>query len=835
MSETKEFNIEFLDLNRHRFKYGFLSGHKDENQRAIRIYIAFRAMLLIDQLHDFLQKGEDRNKLFEKNKKDDTSVTPDEYAASKNVNEERQKNLYNNMVSSMFKGIDEFMTKVLKTPTKMIDMETKNNTEDTVYSLYFMQEINFFSLFIRYFDVNERTYIATDKIGILTGEHKYKIVDEILYRIFDNKVINIEDLYIQNNVVYDCSNNFNFIENLTKENYNKRYSTAATTDKMSITVDADKSKYGTSEIAKQACIKRTKNVEYIKTNGTLYDAASATSTTESILNLIKMGTDKIKSKYSDLDQNIEKNMKNIYKNVRYNVKLLGEDIVSFSYDYTSPTDDSFANSFVDLVKFFEFKKNITKTELENEIKNLYETKTNLVDNLVQYTKVIDTNVRNFIKSYKFGEDENDEPKYLFDGKTLNLELFMSLPPYNINKFIFRKLETFTKDTFVTVFSGLYMLYHNNSNKITLKAFMEEIFPGYRPKIVLNIYKFFELRNPTNYNILNKTLFNTIKTGTIPIYVKETFDSIDENEITEFFKFVEDRIFNFASKTKNIKNRIELQNDINANSEAKVLLSNKYICTNTKNYKLLFECAQRLNKYIIDNFKSSGENVIDQVFKINERQFNQENSSVGDITEYIVKNYKDKDLFKTERDILYFMAHKTLGDFGQVVAFYTVDNLNTANQTASFGSKRGITETNSGKNDGRKRQRTPINKEQLEMIKKELEGYKYPLIKETASHVTGSYNKMLERGAIVPTNKLKFFVTFDRVCARISSLFNHGTVFENAGFTLSPMELFDTVSIGHSAIDLVEAGLLVDLSNQIVTLDKMDISAANTLIGLSSGN
>lgn len=308
MSGTEEYNIEFLDLNRHRFKYGFLGGH-DETQRSIRIYIAFRAMLLIDQLHDFLQQGEDRNKLFiavSKSKKDDSQDEKDEKKESKNTNKERQQNLYHNMVVSMFKGIDEFMTKVLDKNTKMIDMEKQGKKEDIVYSQFFMEEINFFRLFLNYFSV-DKNYIPAEKPSILVSENKYKIVDEILYNILGNKAINIEDLYIKNNVVYDCTNNFSFIEGLTTLNYNKRYSPdAARTVKMSITVDADKSKYGTSEIAKQGCASN-RYIEYIKTNGTLFDSASATSTTETILDLIKSGTKKIKSKYDGLKQNIKNN------------------------------------------------------------------------------------------------------------------------------------------------------------------------------------------------------------------------------------------------------------------------------------------------------------------------------------------------------------------------------------------------------------------------------------------------------------------------------------------------------------------------------------------------
>lgn len=676
--------IDILDLNRQNFDYGYFSFF-DNCQRYIRLYTAFRALFVIDQLHDFLE-FEDRNKLFKKRDKDD-----------KTSNTQRQIDIYTNIVTNFIDGMKDcvkhFNERFNCNSNSIQQIIQTDNIK--INSVFFgTDDLNFFQLIFKYFSISEKTFavdIPENKLPIiLKGQNKYIILDEILLRIFSIQHVNLDNLFESNNTPYNCSENIQYVKKITNINYNNRYypdQTKIDDESIIISVDADKSKYGISELTRQACSLNGKTINFIKTIATKFDSAS-TSTTESLLRLIDNRNKKQQFRIGDNINMLDLTTVND-RSVRYIIELDGYRLIDFIYTLMHPTD-------IDIP--FEFINYVDKPYSIENFKEIH-IKLNINKKLDYIDKIFER-VKKFVKEYTFP----DETKIYNEDGSLLINKFLEQPPYNVVGFGPKvKKSSFSPLELHTLFTGLNAIYVTIKDKITLEEFCEQIFPGYMKIVKLDIEKFFEVYKPTQYT----------------------------------------------------------------------------------------------NKDYLD--------------------FNQTNSSVASITSNIMLNFNDDEL-KVSKIIPYIFAHKTLGDFGQIVSFYATNNIIFKPKQMEFGSidtkpKGTIVKTRSV------RDKILKTKEQKKQDKDnlKLKMAKLQIIKcvpdfniEDKQMIEFKYNNAISKNVIIPTETLKFFITFDRICSRISSIFNHGTIYESTGMTLSPLETFTNYCMPIDADIIPQAELLLAL-------------------------
>lgn len=820
VNKTKTINIDLLDLNRQNFNYGYLSKFNDAH-RNIRLYTAFRCMFIIDQLHDFLEI-EQRNNLLKKINSND-----------KSTNIEKQIKIYKNIISSFIEGIKHCINH--------FDSETTlesiiKNDYIKIKSVFFATDtLNFFQLIFKYFSISEKTLELdidtkktknTDNIKynlplILKGNNKYIILDEILLRVFSIQHVNLDELFEANNSPYNCSENIEYINQLTKINYDNRYypEQIDIDDKnIIVTVDADKSKYGLSELTRQVCSLKGNSINFVKTFATKFDSASS-STTESLLKLIYNRNKKQKFKFDDTINITDLTQDTKINSLTYVLTIANYKLIEFTYTLKHSNDIQIP------LKFIEFINNpINDGE---QINKLYEelelNKEFQVDKKISYIKKIFTNVRRFLKEYTFP----DETKIFNEPGSLILSSFMSESPYNIDGFDVKMTKNgLSPLKLYTLFSGLKAIYVTINDKITIEEYCEQIFPNYMKIVKLDIDKFFEINRP-NINIdnikISTMLVDSIKNKVLTEESKKLIrDDIKNNKIkiyTDFFKNIESKLIVMLNKS-----------DVELKKYGREIYNEFDISTSSIDFNLNNENISHISKVlnsistIIDNIEET--NVNETYFKIYNNlfgnyifDFNQTNSSVASLTTNIIYNYSDK--LDESKEILYIFAHKTLGDFGQVVSFYSTNTpTNTTSNSlinAGFGSEKRKKEDISESMV----KRTKARNIAIEKKKNDLENFKekMKMLKLTdceiitEENIEKKYDDAMNRNIIIPTEKLKFFITFDRICSRISSIFNHGTIFESAGMTLSPLETFVNYCMLIESSIITDAELLRSLKRQ----------------------
>lgn len=802
--------LELLDLNKYRFDYGYLhnytymdeqTGTIDERQKAVRFFTAFRLMFLIDQSHDFLEK-EERNKIQVK------TMLP----------------IFKTMIKNFFNDVQSYINEVLpgETIKSLNDMDTIE-----IPSLFFAEKIKFFDLILKYLNVDSYSKLAYtgDKNPLLiTGKsNKYVILDELLLRIFSQKTINLEDIFEVNNAPYNCSNNVTYLNNTAVINYNSRYyEYLVPTDNYNIyaTVDADKSKYGVSEVTKQACSLQNKNLTFIKTVATNFDSAS-NSSTEGLLQRISDRNKRQQYKNTgtvNIINDIQDNQK-----YSYELTILGKTVMKYTYVVKKQQVlMDIADKFIYFVT--KIHNQVDNIDFSEHIDMLYG-QLSITNPLKQYIKKLFNNLKVFIKGYTFP----DESKLIEEGETLHVNEFMKDPPYVVDNFNFNKVEKFTVKEFETLFVGLYRLYKNIEDKISLDLFVGEIFPGYKKIITLDIDQFFYTKKPTGKESFN-ILINTIKaipTKSISTVSNEDFTVLMEHIQSKLIKLFSTNTDMKAHKKyfENVKSNKDLQDFVNKILDIKFNISpNRIKNSNTQDKLEMLESITNVIDYIAMNSKLTYSNVYIKLFGKYEFSFNQDNSSVASISENIVENFDNED-----NTIIYIMAHKTLGDFGQIVSFYTEnptpDKLETDEMEAGFGAKTRTPEERSDKLKVSKeiKKKEPTVKEVAPkrktdtgikgISKKELLENRRKFLESFKVDTCAIPDDRLIRDPdfsnnIIPMNKLKFFITFDRVCSRISSIFNHGTIYESVGLSLSPLQMFDNICMLNSSETVAETELFI---------------------------
>lgn len=828
MPDTEIINIELLDLNRHNFEYGYFDNFKEKGikpdtsdrlfphkQMYVRFYTAFRSLFIIDQFHDFLEK-EERNVLLPK------------IQTGKYTNYDKTMAVYNNIIDNFIRGVQEYINFMLPGETIQSIMET--DTYKIKSSFFSTMELNFFQLMLKYFSISEKTLkVQTDKNKlplILKGENKYIILDEILLRIFSIKNINLEQIFEANDAPYNCSDNIKYINNLAKINYNNMYFPHLpyiNNNTLTMSVDADKSKYGISEITRQACNLKNNDINFLKTIATKFDSAS-TSTTESLLKRIQVRNKRQQFVYNDNVTFIDNtNVKNS-KSVKYILYLAGYKIIEYNYTIKNPTNLTMPLKFIDFVNDDKAGTNYFK-----DVKWF----TNMKSNLGFMNKLI-SNIKTFIKEYTFSDDTKlHDPN---DGSMI-LDKFMAEPPYNIEKFKFpnkMKEADINVNTLVSLYTGLKTLYTNIKDKITLEEFTEQIFPGFMKVVRLDIDKFFEINRPTYSASENiDIIINTIKTRLLEPEDAQKLNAsatADFSIFEKFFNKIENNLITILKLKSDNKEKAEMKlkktgTQYNDKFNLSVDIVKQYLVTqySFQEFSEILYAIHDLINEIEQTVKDERLiTIYNKLFGSFVFDFNQNNSSVGSITTNLVYNYENE--LETSPAVPYILAHKTLGDFGQVVSFYTYDNYKYFDiQTmAGFGAKKRK-EVNSNENkdsmdvddekitkikrskpssDGPRgkmvKNKTEATKEEAKKLseiatrlKNEIEDFSCKTINEDFSddEYLSKAARAKQYNAIFPQDKLKFFITFDRICSRISSLFNHATVYENTAMTLSPLELF----------------------------------------------
>lgn len=671
-------NIDILNLNRHNFNYGYISEYTDINRRSVIIYTALRLMFVIDQLHDFLEV-EERNLLFTNIKK---------HEEEKQDRKKTITSLYYNIITNFVRGVVDCIKHFTKTDN--LQAELKNyNVKAT--SVFFQEELPFFDLIFKYIGINtiEEPLKIEDKPFLIKNDsNKYLIQDEILLIIFSIKKINIDDSFKKHNAQYICGENFEYLKQLTQANYDSRYypgKLSSDTSSITITVDADRSKYGVSDIVKQACKFNSNNINFVKTLATHYDA-STTSTTENMLTYIKKRTGKTPGGLVDVI-----NIKDISLNSEaINYKLTIKDYVIMDFTYSVET------SVIDpLIKIFEtivekYDADTPNSQLMTIISSTYS------QQVVRNIEKILINLKQFIKLYTF-----EDGTKVFTGYTLNIKTFMEDSPYKILGFpVNVKSNDIDVNIFATILVGIFKLYKIHSDKITLYDFMSEIFPTYKPIIKLFINKYFEIK--------------------------------------------------YSDKIK--------------------------------------------------------------------PDFNSTNSSVRNITNTIITQPMFFNNLETSQDVLYLMAYKTLGDFGQIISFYATNPIISASFGVLDPSRKRIIKAPSRFEDSEEEQKRytrrrtdKISPQTVDNKSLEYKTCNLQII-DDENEIENIYNN-LDKNTIIPSEKIKLFITFDRSCSRISSIFNHGTVFENASMSLSPLELFENICMAKDIEAIIGGGSLYKLVNK----------------------
>lgn len=797
-------HINILDLNRQNFNYGYFTLF-EEKQRYIRLYIALRSLFIIDQLHDFLEV-EERNNLLKRNVSDNIQKT--------------QIKIYKNIINNFIEGLKECINH-FDNNTTLYSILSDDKVK--IKSVFFAtDELNFLQLIFKYFSISEKTLsveIDDNKLPIiLKGQNKYIIVDEILLRIFSTQNVNLDALFEINNSPYNCSENIDYINNLTKINYDNRYyPTQKIVDDKSIvmTVDADKSKYGISELTKQACSLSGNNINFIKTIATKFDSASS-STTEGLLRLIEGRNKRQKFKIGD-NINIVDLTVNNDTSIKYLITIGDFKIMEFTYTLIHPTNIEIADEFIKYVKNPYPEGNFTA--LHNRL--------NINGNL-DYIDKIFIYIKKFIKDYTFP----DETKIYNDNIPLILPSFMASPPYNIQNFEAKiKNNIFTPMQLYTLFLGLNAIYLTIKDKITLEEFSENIFPDYMKVVKLDVEKFFELNKPEfnsdSHKIIN-ILITAIKNRKLDISNKDFIKSSVSNNLDVYLNFFinleKHLLLILKNKTVTVskgkiikiidgKNLKEYGISINKNFDISKT-SIKYLLSNYTFHKL--EILINSISFVIDDIEKSNKSesydkLYNKLFGMYILEFNQNNSSVGSITTNIAFNYLD--VLEKSKTVPYIFSYKTLGDFGQVISFYVSNNIiKETDDQFEFGSKRKKDNTADPVN--KRRQLIIDRSKQIEEQKIKINKLKQInciIVNETEEEIKEKYNDAINRGVIIPSEKLKFFITFDRICSRISSIFNHGTIYESGVTTLSPLEIFTNYCMVIDSSTIPEAALVRSLS------------------------
>jgi len=488
-----------------------------------------RLMFVIDQLHDFLE-AEERNLLFSNNKRDED----EKQARRKTIT-----SLYDNIITHFVRGVVDCIKHFIGTDNAKAELENYNVKATSVF---FQEELPFFELIFKYIGINsiEEPLDIEDKPFLIKNDsNKYLIQDELLLIIFSIKKINIDDSFKKHNAQYTCGENFDYINQLTQANYDSRYypgEVEADTDSINITVDADRSKYGVSDIVKQACKLNNNNMNFVKTLATHYDA-STTSTTENMLRYIK----KRNGSGGGLTDVV--NIKDISKtsgSVNYKLTIKDYVIMDFTYSVETATIDPIIQIFETIVETHD--EDIPTSRLFNVIKSTYNQQA--VGNINR----ILTNLKQFVKLYKF-----EDGTTVFTGPKLIIKDFMAESPYGILGFPanVRDNEIVNDSIFSTILAGLFKLYKIHSDKITLYDFMSEIFPTYKPVIKLYINKYFEIKksdklqpefNSTNSSVRDITntiitqpeFFNNLATSQDVLYLMAYKTLGDFGQILSFY-------------------------------------------------------------------------------------------------------------------------------------------------------------------------------------------------------------------------------------------------------------------------------------------------------------
>lgn len=755
----QNYKVELLDINNKRFDYSYFEGDSLE-VRSLKVYICFRTMFLIDQLHDFLEQ-EERNAL----------VPPpgiSKQPAGKTNADIRT--IYQNLLKSYNFGISSFYEKLNNQISLEELKENELNNGKKIKSSFLDESLDFFSLFDIYttdafekrrinkaneqiikthneklekynqkklqaekegknppFPLKKTTLTDSDfekldennsKYLILTPkENKYKILDEIL-EILGYSPVNMQEKFFEkNNVPVACSKGYEYIKTFSGFEYLSRYSSLKNEappidNEILITVDADKSKFNVSDIIKRIC-DITFGVEdnyahFVKTLATEYDAAG-TSGTESLLQKIVISANKqsgSSKKRKTTKQGLQiDNIGNKSLKQNYIITLNGIKIMDFTFTKEANTES----------KYFNMYRNYKRNGFKFNWKPEYGTKEYDIKYLAKSYKMID----DFFKSYEF-----EDGSTLVQDTTSRLNTIMKKPPFSVDNFIFTETKPkkgststedpslITEDKYRAYVEGIHKIEEYTSELIDSENLYSLIFPDYKPVVNLRINTFFE--QTTNSKI--KDYLQNI--SSVPD--KIDFTLLDCKDTVSQIISIRDNLYEFMINKNIIKNKSSAKEYVNnLLNTTDFNLDNFYLdyCSQMENGNTIIiqlEHIRNLLKAIHATEFISYDEIFTVLYPKDLTFFSQGNNSVNAITTYVKDNIK-----LTDNKLTHIFAFKTLGDFGQVLAFF-------------FYNTNGV----------------------------------------------------------VPMNKYKYFVTFDRICARLSAVFNHGTLFENVNLVVAPLQPFE---------------------------------------------